>query len=75
MLFRSDTSHKGETHDGRSFSSHGHSTQSLAQDHTDHSKKADQVVQVDDRGAGKEKGFVDSLPLEVSAFLCVSRFL
>jgi hypothetical protein len=25
-------------------------------------KKADQVVQVDDRGAGKKKGFVDSLP-------------
>jgi hypothetical protein len=50
-----NTSHKGETHDGRSFSNH-------AQDHTDHSKKADQVVQVDDRGPGKEKGFVDSLP-------------
>jgi hypothetical protein len=48
-------SHKGETHDGRSFSNQ-------AQDHTDHSKKADQVVQVDDRGPGKEKGFVDSLP-------------
>jgi hypothetical protein len=50
-----NTSHKGETHDGRSFSNH-------AQDHTDPSKKADQVVQVDDRGPGKEKGFVDSLP-------------
>jgi hypothetical protein len=50
-----DASHKGETHDGRSFSNH-------AQDHSDHSKKADQVVQVDDRGPGKEKGFVDSLP-------------
>jgi hypothetical protein len=50
-----NTSHKGETHDGRSFSNH-------AQDHSDHSKKADQVVQVDDRGPGKEKGFVDSLP-------------
>jgi hypothetical protein len=50
-----NTSHKGETHDGRSFSNH-------AQDHTDHSKKADQVVQVDDRGPGKEKGFFDSLP-------------
>jgi len=49
-----NTSHKGETHDGRSFSNH-------AQDHTDHSNKADQVVQVDDRGPGKEKGFVDSL--------------
>jgi len=35
---------------------------SLAQHPADHSKKADQVVQVDDRGAGKEKGFVDSLP-------------
>ena len=57
-----NTSHKGETHDGRSFSSHSHSTQSLAQHHTDHSNKADQVVQVDDRGPGKEKGFVDSLP-------------
>ncbi len=57
-----NTSHKGETHDGRSFSSHSHSTQSLAQHHTDHSNKADQVVQVDDRGRGKEKGFVDSLP-------------
>ena len=33
-----------------------------AQDHTDHSNKADQVVQVDDRGPGKEKGFVDSPP-------------
>ena len=50
-----NTSHKGETHDGRSFSNH-------AQDHTDHSKKADQAVQVDDRGPGKERGFVDSLP-------------
>jgi hypothetical protein len=50
-----NTSHKGETHDGRSFSNH-------AQDHTDHSKKADQVVQVDNRGPGTEKGFVDSLP-------------
>ena len=28
----------------------------------DHSQKADQVVQVDDRGPGKEKGVVDSLP-------------
>jgi len=50
-----NTSHKGETHDARSFSNH-------AQDHTDHSKKADQAVQVDDRGPGKERGFVDSLP-------------
>ena len=31
-------------------------------DHTAHSTKADQVVQVEDRGPGKEKGFVDSLP-------------
>src|SRR5262249_52264071 len=37
-------------------------TQSLAQHHTDHSNKADQVVEVEDRGPGKEKGFVDSLP-------------
>jgi hypothetical protein len=50
-----NTSHKGETQDGRSFSNH-------AQDHTDPSKKADQIMQVDDRGPGKEKGFVDSLP-------------
>jgi hypothetical protein len=57
-----NTSHKGGTHDGRSFSSHSHSTHSLAQDHTAHSTKADQVVQVEDRGPGKEKGFVDSLP-------------
>jgi hypothetical protein len=35
---------------------------SLAQHPADHSKKADRVVQVDDRGVGKEKGFVDSLP-------------
>jgi len=57
-----NTSHKGETHDGRGFSSRSHSTHSLAQPHADHSKNADQVVQVDDRGAGKKKGFVDSLP-------------
>jgi hypothetical protein len=57
-----NTSHKGETHDGRSLSSHSHSTQSLAQHHTDHSNKADQVVEVEDRGPGKEKGFVASLP-------------
>src|SRR5215469_4237491 len=56
------TSDKGETHYGRSFSSHSHSTQSLARHQTDHSKKADQVVEVEDRGPGKEKGFVDSLP-------------
>jgi hypothetical protein len=46
-----NTSHKGETHDGRSFFNH-----------TDPSKNADQVEQVDDRGPGKEKGLVDSLP-------------
>jgi hypothetical protein len=57
-----NTSHKGGTHDGRSFSSHSHSTHSLAQHHADHSKKAEKVVQVDDRGAGKKKGFVDDLP-------------
>jgi hypothetical protein len=56
------TSHKGGTHDGRSFSSRSHSMHSLAQHPADHSKKADRVVQVDDRGVGKEKGFVDSLP-------------
>jgi len=50
-----NTSHKSETHDGRSFSNH-------AQDHTDPSRKADHVEQVDDRGPGKEKGFVDSPP-------------
>jgi hypothetical protein len=55
-----NTSHKGGTNDGRSFSSH--STQSLAQHQTDHATKADQVVQVEDRGPGKEKGMVDSLP-------------
>jgi hypothetical protein len=53
---------KGGTHDGRSFSSHSRSTQSLAQHQTDHSKKADQVVEVEDRGPGKEKGIVDSRP-------------
>ena len=57
-----NTSHKGGTHDGRSLSSHSHSTHSLAQHHADHSKKAEKVVQVDDRGAGKKKGFVDDLP-------------
>src|SRR5262249_50358396 len=57
-----NTSHKGGTHDGRGFSSHSHSTQSLAQHQTDHSTKADQVVQVEDTGPGKEKGIVDSLP-------------
>jgi hypothetical protein len=34
----------------------------LAQHQTDHSKKTDQVVQVEDRGPGKEKGIVDSRP-------------
>jgi len=57
-----NNSDKGGTHDGRSFSSHSHSTQSLAQHQSDHSKKADQVVQVEDRGPGKEKGIVDSRP-------------
>jgi hypothetical protein len=57
-------SHKGETHDGRSFSSHSHSTQSLAQHHTVYSTKADEVVQVDDRGPGKQKGFDNSPALQ-----------
>jgi hypothetical protein len=57
-----NTSHRGETHDGRSLSSHSHLTQSVAPHQTDHSKKADQVVQVEDRGPGKEKGIVDSRP-------------
>jgi hypothetical protein len=48
------TSHRGETHDARIFFNQ-------AQDHTDYSKKADQVAQIDDRGPGKERGFVDSL--------------
>jgi hypothetical protein len=34
----------------------------LAQDHLAHITKADQAVQVDDKGPGKTKGFVDSLP-------------
>jgi hypothetical protein len=34
----------------------------LTQHHTDHSKKADQLVQIDNRDAGKKKGFVDSVP-------------
>jgi len=57
-----NTSHKGGTHHARSFSSHGQSRHSLAQHHTAHSTKADQVVQVDDSLPGKKKGFVDALP-------------
>jgi hypothetical protein len=53
-----NTSHKGGTHDGRGFSNHTRSRQSVAQHHM----KANQVAQVADRGPGKEKGFVDSLP-------------
>jgi hypothetical protein len=46
----------------RSLSRSSHSTRSLTQHHADHSKKADKVVQIDNRDAGKKKGFVDSLP-------------
>jgi len=46
---------------GRSLSSSSRSSRSLAQHHADNSKKAEQVVLVDDRDAGKKKGFVDSL--------------
>src|SRR5260221_1017708 len=52
----------GGTPDGRSFSNHTHAQHSLAQDHLAHITKADQAVQVDDKGPGKTKGFVDSLP-------------
>ena len=57
-----NTSHRGGTPDGRSFSNHTHAQHSLAQDHLAHITKADQAVQVDDKGPGKTKGFVDSLP-------------
>jgi len=57
-----NASHKGGTPDGRSFSNHTHAEHSLAQDHVAHTPKADQVVQIDDQGPGKAKGFVDSLP-------------
>src|SRR5262249_49745345 len=57
-----NTSHKSGTHQRRNFSSPSNSGHSLAQHHAAHSTKADQVVQVDDRGPGKKKGFVDSLP-------------
>jgi hypothetical protein len=57
-----NTSHRGGTPDGRSFSNHTHAEHSLAQDHVAHTTKADQAVQVDDQGPGKAKGFVDSLP-------------
>jgi hypothetical protein len=57
-----NTSHRGGTPDGRSFSNHAHAQHSLAQDHLTHITKADQAVQVDDKGPGKTKGFVDSLP-------------
>ena len=52
----------GGTPDGRSFSNHTHAQHSLAQDHLAHITKADQAVQVDDKGPGKTRGFVDSLP-------------
>src|SRR6267378_1579416 len=57
-----NTSHRGGTSDGRSFSNHTHAQHSLAQDHLAHITKADQAVQVDHKGQGKTKGFVDSLP-------------
>ena len=53
--------HRGGTPDGRSFSNHTQAQHSLAQDHLAHITKADQAVQVDDKGPGKTKGFVDSL--------------
>jgi hypothetical protein len=57
-----NTSHRGGTPDGRSFSNHTHAQHSLAQDHLAHITKADQAVQVNDKGPGKTKGVVDSLP-------------
>jgi hypothetical protein len=57
-----NTSHRGGTPNGRSFSNYTHAQHSLAQDHLAHITKADQAVQVDDKGPGKTKGFVDSLP-------------
>jgi len=43
-----NTSHKGGTPDGRSFSHHTHAEHSLAQDDVAHTTKADRAVQVDD---------------------------
>jgi hypothetical protein len=57
-----NTSHRGGTPDGRSFSNHTHAEHSLAQNPVAHATKAYQAVQVDDQGPGKAKGFVDSLP-------------
>jgi hypothetical protein len=57
-----NTSHKGGTPDGKSFSDDTHAEHSLAQDQVAHITKADQAVQADDNGPGKAKGFVDSLP-------------
>jgi hypothetical protein len=57
-----NNSHKGETHDGRSFSNHAHAEHSLAQDAVAHITKADQAVQADDNDPGKAKGFLDSPP-------------
>jgi hypothetical protein len=57
-----NTSHRGGTPDGRSFSNHTRTQHSLAQDHLAHITKADQAVQFDDKGPEKTKGFVDSLP-------------
>jgi hypothetical protein len=58
-----NTSRKGGTHDGRSFSNHTRSMHSLAENHTPHSRKGDQVAQVDDKNPGEKKGLVESLPL------------
>ena len=57
-----NTSNRGGTPNGRSFSNHSNAGHSLAQDHAANNTKADQGVQANDRGPGKAKGFVDSLP-------------
>jgi hypothetical protein len=58
-----NTLQTGESHEGRSLSSRSHSEDSLAQNHTVYTTKADQVAQVDDRGPGKQKGFDDASAL------------
>jgi hypothetical protein len=58
-----NTLQTGESHEGRSFSSRSHSEDSLAQNHTVYTTKADEVVQADDRGPGKQKGFGDASAL------------
>jgi hypothetical protein len=57
-----NNSHKGETHDGRSFSNNAHAEHSLAQDPVAHITKAHQAAQADDNDPGKAKGFAVSLP-------------